>query len=323
MAGLTSLEQDSFLHIVPFIGGGPSALLQLGHVSKFFGARPTPNEPSLVEALAREMMETMDITDEEKARIPNPDGDSLLGVYNEFLKLRKVLEFGQVVGRSEVHEASHYGNEVYSNCNDGPEYAPTLFAIGNEVMKAGKHYVTFKRVGQSLMLPPARVDVGLIRPIDLLKAHLLKHDKARMFQPWNEQHYPSLSENNRTSGWGEEGKVDYCLFQTDRGSCFYGYWDNPTPTEETETLNEWPGKDRILPNEDCGLLLDVDEGTLTVYKDGKRLGVIMDGLVGEFSWCVMVHGTGLRMERAEADNVGGSQNLSSMNEEGTPQCNQS
>ena len=56
MAELTSLEQDIFLHIVPFVGGGPSALLQLGLVSKFFGARPTPKEPSLVEALAREMV---------------------------------------------------------------------------------------------------------------------------------------------------------------------------------------------------------------------------------------------------------------------------
>ena len=64
-------------------------------------------------------METMDITDEEKARIPQQEGDSLLGVYNQFLKLRKTLEFHQVVGRSEAHKARHHGNEVYSNINDG------------------------------------------------------------------------------------------------------------------------------------------------------------------------------------------------------------
>lgn len=149
MTGLTSLEQDIFLHIVPYIGGGPSALLQLGLVNKFFGERPTQDEPSLVEALAREMvgivvdmvssdcicyclyshslislrlhiqMETMDITEEGKARIPQHEGDSLLGFYNEFLKLRKTLEFHQVVGRSEAHKARHHGNEVYSNINDG------------------------------------------------------------------------------------------------------------------------------------------------------------------------------------------------------------
>jgi len=31
---------------------------------------------------------------------------------------------------------------------------------------------------------------------------------------------------------------------------------------------------------ELGLLLDLDEGTLTVYKDGCRLGVMMGGLTG-------------------------------------------
>lgn len=265
----------------------------------------------------------MDITNEEKARIPMQKGDSTLYVYHEFLKLRQDLVFRQVVGRSEVHEASHDGNEVFSNCNDGPDYTPLACAIGSEVMRAGKHYVTFKRVGGSLMLPPAMVNVGIIRPIDLSKAHMTEDGDSRRFEPWAEQQYPSLADNNRTDGWGVNGKVDYCVYQTNCGSCFYGYWDNPSPKEEEETLKEWPGHDRILMNEDCGLVLDVDEGTLTVYKAGRRLGVIMDGLVGEYSWFVMVHGTGLRMERADADSVGGTQDLSCMNEDGTPQCNQS
>ena len=29
------------------------------------------------------------------------------------------------------------------------------------------------------------------------------------------------------------------------------------------------------------MLLDLDEGTLTVYKDGKRLSIVMSGLSGE------------------------------------------
>lgn len=250
-------------------------------------------------------METMGITDEEKARIPQQKGVSILYIYHEFLKGRKALEFHHVVGRSEVHEASHYENEVYSNCNDGPDCAPLVCAMGNEVMRVGKHYVTFKCVGQSLMLPPAMVTVGIIRPIDLSKAHMTIDDKARKFEPWAEQHYPSLADNNRTDGWGVDGKVDYCLYQTNFGYCFHGYWNNPSPTEEEETLKEWPGQDTILINEDCGLLLDVEEGTLTVFKAGKRLGVIMEGLVGEYSWFVMVYGTGLRMDRTEADNAFG------------------
>ena len=247
-------------------------------------------------------MEAMNITDEERARILPQE--SLLGVYHEFLKLRMDLKFHQVVGGNEAHEAelSECKTAVYSNCNDGPDYAPLVCALGTEVMKAGRHYVTFSRVGNSLMFPPSMVNVGVIRPIDLSKVDLkvanTKKGEER-FQPWDEQHYPALADANKTGGWGEDGKIDYCIYQSNGGDCFFGYWNNPNPIEEEETLNEWPGKGRILFNEDCGLLLDLDEGTLAVYKAGKRLGVIMDGLIGEYSWFVMVFGTGLQMERGD------------------------
>ena len=34
------------------------------------------------------------------------------------------------------------------------------------------------------------------------------------------------------------------------------------------------------------LLLDYEEGTLTVFKDGVKLGVMKDGLLGPYSWMV-------------------------------------
>ena len=59
-------------------------------------------------------------------------------------------------------------------------------------------------------------------------------------------------------------------------------------------------------NGELGLLLDLDEGTLTVYKDGTRLGVMMDGLSGEYTWVVEItaqangspDGQNVRIERA-------------------------
>eukprot|EP01046_Picozoa_sp_COSAG06_P037080 COSAG06_NODE_4150_length_4519_cov_3.696045_5_plen_84_part_00 len=35
-----------------------------------------------------------------------------------------------------------------------------------------------------------------------------------------------------------------------------------------------------------GLLLDLDQGTMTVYKNDERLGVMATGLRGEYSWAV-------------------------------------
>ena len=99
--------------------------------------------------------------------------------------------------------------------------------------------------------------------IDLSKVDL-KEGKEEKFLPWDEKHYPALADANKTDGWGKDCKIDYCLYQTNGGSCFYGYWSNPSPTEEEETLKEWPGADRIGHDEECGLLLDLDKGTLAV-----------------------------------------------------------
>ena len=63
---------------------------------------------------------------------------------------------------------------------------------------------------------------------------------------------------------------------------------------------------RGIFNGELGLLLDLDEGTLTVYKDGTRLGVMMDGLSGEYTWVAEIiaqaHGSpdgqNVRIERA-------------------------
>ena len=217
------------------------------------------------------------------------------------------LKFHQVVGKSEVHEAKSKGNEIYSNNNDCPDYAPYVSALGNEVMKTGKHYVTFKRVGSSYVLPPSEEGVGVIRPIDLSNVDLKQGEEGREdFLPWDKRYYPSLADENKTDGWGTDGKVDYCFFHPNTGWCFHGYWNDPSPPESMEdaALKEWPGMERInmlsamgMTADECGLLLDLDEGTLSVYKSGKRLGVMMEGLTGEYCWFASVFGTGLRMER--------------------------
>jgi hypothetical protein len=38
-----------------------------------------------------------------------------------------------------------------------------------------------------------------------------------------------------------------------------------------------------------GLLLDCDAGTLTVKKNGRRLGVAATGLTGEFCWAAVLY----------------------------------
>jgi hypothetical protein len=50
------------------------------------------------------------------------------------------------------------------------------------------------------------------------------------------------------------------------------------------------------------MLLDLDQGSMTVYKNDERLGVMATGLSGEYSWAVelVMQGASVRIEAAAA-----------------------
>jgi hypothetical protein len=94
--------------------------------------------------------------------------------------------------------------------------------------------------------------------------------------------------------WDVEGRVDahtvdgHCFYTTGTGCCCPGYnhWEGRQGAEEVG--------DRI------GLLLDLDQGTMTVYKNDERLGVMATGLSGEYSWAMtMYRDSSARIEAAE------------------------
>ena len=55
---------------------------------------------------------------------------------------------------------------------------------------------------------------------------------------------------------------------------------SPGPIETTA----WEGMEDADEGDTIGLLLDLDEGTLSVYKNGERLGVMARELKGEYVW---------------------------------------
>lgn len=67
-------------------------------------------------------------------------------------------------------------------------------------------------------------------------------------------------------------------------SCFLSTYDgsrlSPTEGVYPGLHREWEIGDRV------GLLLDVDQGSLTVYRNDQRLGIMAVGLSGEFCWAV-------------------------------------
>ena len=71
------------------------------------------------------------------------------------------------------------------------------------------------------------------------------------------------------------------------GDCDWTDWEDV----RSQTLRNWEGLEsydsRVKPK--VGLLLDLNEGTLTAYNNGRRLGVMKNGLSGVYSWSIQVY----------------------------------
>eukprot|EP01046_Picozoa_sp_COSAG06_P034048 COSAG06_NODE_3529_length_5226_cov_6.215526_3_plen_305_part_00 len=97
-------------------------------------------------------------------------------------------------------------------------------------------------------------------------------------------------------GWDVEGGAHA---QVVDGHCFYNTYSGfrfPGNRDWEGTQDAQEEGDRI------GLLLDLDQGTMTVYKNDERLGVMATGLSGEYSWAVLLFlsGYSARIDAAEA-----------------------
>ena len=66
----------------------------------------------------------------------------------------------------------------------------------------------------------------------------------------------------------------------------------PLPGRQGGSYSDWPGKAWYGPGDTVGLLLDVEGGSLTAFKNGARLGVVVPNErvpslgPGPFQWAV-------------------------------------
>ncbi len=100
------------------------------------------------------------------------------------------------------------------------------------------------------------------------------------------------------AGEGMMGKLvaksaDHCLFYA-----FEGY--------RQPGFHCWEGMERASSGDCIGLLLDLDEGSMTAFKNGKRLGMMQtSGLSGDYCWAVtlFLQGDSVRIEPAVTPEV--------------------
>ena len=128
-------------------------------------------------------------------------------------------------------------------------------------MRAGRHFAVFTQ-GDA-----AHGMIGIIRPVQFNGSSFTE------FGPSNGKHRAYLS-SKRTDRWSESNVHCCCVWGT------FGevYWQDWKRKERTKKI------DGIQSRTPIGLLLDLDEGALSVYQNGERLAVAKDGLSGEYCW---------------------------------------
>eukprot|EP01043_Picozoa_sp_COSAG02_P048400 COSAG02_NODE_4749_length_5026_cov_795.119139_1_plen_909_part_00 len=169
-----------------------------------------------------------------------------------------------------------------SDCGGGSEACSSRgyrAAASSDVMSEGQHFVEFviSFIGPPCIPGPDRnssggrqdggvnVLLGVIRP------------------QWDVE-----------LGQEPEEVGEHCFFNCRSGYCFpnRAEWEGMEPLSNRSTparVESQSDGEGALPVR-LGMLLDLDTGSLAIYKNGRRLGVMADGLCGEYCWAVSMLG---------------------------------
>ena len=254
---------------------------------------------SLMEVAAHTALHAK-CTDEEKNALPRRGDESWIGIYQEFFKLfRHSLKFDKLVG-GRIHYdtfkslSSPNNMRSYVYAQQLPGQRNTYCAISSNIMRAGRHSVLF--AFDTLEGVGGSIRCGIIRPTtkditSLEQCNPVNDDLSR----FSFKDYETSYHKNR---------VDCCLLNTYNGNqLIRRRWKKWNESElmamDEETRSRavmqnhclikpgWEGMEVTHEAEfKIGLTLDLDAGTLDVYKNGRRLGTMKTRLTGEYCWVV-------------------------------------
>ncbi|EJK53740.1 hypothetical protein THAOC_26758 [Thalassiosira oceanica] len=270
-AALDVLGNDLLVRCASYLDA--DGMAQLGRTSARFGIPHAGQQRSLANEAARQQFRES-TTDEERSRLPKYDDESDVGLLRALDQLWRPLCFDELVGygfRPQEHPASvtHIGHTTWST------------AVSGHVMRGGRHFVEFV-IDTAERRPAAQL--GIMRPVSLTDGIGMVTDWEWNVDPVfaSSSIKPAVSEklrSQRTAKWGESN-FHCCSYSCYTGRCFCTDWDNERGS------SDWQGCEELEGSGTIGLLLDLDEGTLSVFKDGRRLGVMKGGLGGEYCWFV-------------------------------------
>ena len=255
-------NSDTLSKIISYL---PSVdLLNLGLTCKRFGISNNTNEDSIIkESTLSALLQIA--TEEQLAALPHYNGESSLADYHYLQLVREPLTFDQLVGAEFVDEED-------KTCVINSSGGTWGTAFSNNILRAGKHYVSFEVYRSSTRR--FKVLVGLMRPG--------KASQNMKGTPLYEKFFTNFT--RRLGYGGRNSKVHCCMYSSSFGNCSASDWGDPSG--EIITNINWDGMESVSSGDEIGMLLDSDEGTLSVYKNGRKLRIMQRGLAGPYCWVV-------------------------------------
>ena len=265
---LVLFSSDSLFKIASYLPA--DGLLNLALTCRRFCFAPACGDGddslSLIDETARRVVQHI-ATEQERAALPEYDEDNWLCKYNYLRLLRMPLTFDQLVGPIYYVE----GNK---SCVAGNGRWATAFS--NNIMMAGKHYVSFEGYYETDLL------LGVMRPGEAMQSA-----KGDPLLPGFFDHFTQRKESRQYNN-----SVNCCIYSAYNGYCWSHDWGEVNSDRET-----WDGMEALSSPCKIGMLLDLDEGTLSVYKNGSKLGVMKRGLAGHYCWVVVIGGIKVSIKR--------------------------
>ena len=264
---LSRIDTGLVTHISSFLASSRE-LLSIALTCKSFGWRqPTSTlNWSLVEEVARQSVCSR-ATDNEMACLPR----YVSGTATWLLILHRhehLLEFDVLLGG----HIAHRNGDKTTVCGTGEnDFSGNVAVSSGYVMRTGAHYAEFRIAGAPY--------IGVVRPMPGLDAGAYPEG----FSFFDDGLYPDFLAQ-RSAEWGNDN-VHVCEYCCADGE--FGWTDWVRAEYEWE---QWEGMEPCRSGDTVGMLLNLDEGTLTVYKNNRRLGVMKDGLSGLFCWYANVTG---------------------------------
>ena len=268
---LDTLDNDLLTRCASYLDA--EGLARLGRTSARFGIPQANQQRSLVNEAARQQFR-QSATDQERGSLPQYGDESDIGLYRTLESLRRPLCFDDLTGGG-------FGPQENPASVTFTGRAGGSTAMSGHVMRGGRHFVEFTITNDEQDLQ--YINLGVIRPVSLTNDMDLEADWKRSVTPMlvSSTYKPAVSEklrSQRTASWGDSN-VHCCAYHCHDGNRTWTDWNNQ------KVVSVWQGSDEGLAGSGTvGLLLDLNEGTLSVFKNGRRLGVMKDGLGGEYVW---------------------------------------